>query len=44
MRESAAALLNPRLEELEMTTTITELVDKIARLENQLVEELKKQQ
>jgi hypothetical protein len=44
MRESAAALLNPRLEGLEMTTTITELVDKIARLENQLVEELKKQQ
>lgn len=27
-----------------MATTITELVDKIARLENQLVEELKKQQ
>lgn len=36
--------LNLRLEKLDMATTIAELVDKIARLENQLVEELKKQQ
>ena len=36
--------LNLRLETLNMATTITELVDKIARLENQPVEELKKQQ